>query len=58
MSNNQLNPVQIKSHKKSISPGGAREFYGTMKSFRPKKGYLISRSGFTNNLQMLIELVN
>ncbi len=43
-------PVQCKAHKNRISPGAARELYGTMISFGSKKGFLVSRSGFTKGV--------
>ena len=43
-------PIQCKARKKPISPGVARELYGTMNSFGCDKAFLVSRSGFSKGV--------
>lgn len=43
--------VQCKAHKSPVSPGVARELYGTLRHFSVHKAILISRSGFTGGVQ-------
>jgi len=42
--------IQCKAHKKPISPGAARDLYGTLKHFKASNAILISRSGFTKGV--------
>ena len=46
--------VQCKAHKARVSPGPARELYGTLQHFKAPKAILVSRSGFTSGVQEFV----
>jgi HJR/Mrr/RecB family endonuclease len=43
-------PVQCKAHRRPVTPGAARELYGTMQHFGVSAGILASVSGFTGGV--------
>lgn len=43
-------PVQCKAHRRPVTPGAARELYGTMQHFGAHAGILASISGFTRGV--------
>lgn len=43
-------PVQCKAHRQPVTPGAARELYGTMLHFGASAGILASVSGFTRGV--------
>jgi hypothetical protein len=43
-------PVQCKAHRRPVTPGAARELYGTMQHFGTTAGILASPSGFTRGV--------
>jgi HJR/Mrr/RecB family endonuclease len=44
-------PVQCKAHRRPLTPGAARELYGTMQHFGTPTGILASVSGFTRGVR-------
>jgi len=43
-------PIQCKAHRRPVTPGAARELYGTMQHFGAPAGILASISGFTTGV--------
>ena len=47
--------VQCKAHKAPVSPGVARELYGTLEHFGSPKAILVSKSGFTKGVYEFVQ---